>query len=157
MFGTPILQVGDLAPELKLKDQNGNLVFLRDFAGKKWVVLYFYPKDDTPGCTKEACNFRDASELLDRFNVQVLGVSVDSRESHQTFARKLKLRFPLLADPDRKVTKAYGALAFYRLARRTTFIIDPEGRIRKVFPRVDPKTHTGEVVAALEALQGSGP
>lgn len=153
MFSTPILQVGDTAPELKLKDQNGNLVFLRDFAGKKWVVLYFYPKDDTPGCTKEACSFRDESHRLERFNVQVLGVSVDNRESHQAFARKLKLSFPLLADPDRKVTKTYGALAFYRLAKRMTFIIDPEGTIRKVFSQVNPKTHVEEVVTALEELQ----
>jgi peroxiredoxin Q/BCP len=152
MFDQPTLQIGDTAPELKLKDQQGNLVFLRDYAGK-WVVLYFYPKDDTPGCTREACSFRDESERLAPFNVQVLGVSVDSRESHEGFARKFKLNFPLLADPTKKVTKAYGALAFYRLARRMTFIICPQGKIRKIFRSVNPRTHVEEVAQALKELQ----
>ena len=146
------LQIGDTAPELKLKDQHGNLVFLRDYAGR-WVVLYFYPKDDTPGCTREACNFRDGSERLAAFNVQVLGVSVDSRESHESFARKFKLNFPVLADPTKKITRAYGALAFYRLARRMTFIIDPQGKIRKIFKSVNPKIHVEEVAQALTELQ----
>jgi peroxiredoxin Q/BCP len=152
MFGDIKLQVGDSAPELKLKDQHGNLVFLRDYAGK-WVVLYFYPKDGTPGCTREACRFRDESQQLAPFNVQVIGVSVDDRESHEKFARKFKLNFPLLADPTKKVTKAYGALAFYRLARRMTFIIDPDGKIRKIFAKVDPNTHVEEIIAALKELQ----
>lgn len=146
------LKVGDSAPELKLKDQHGNLAFLRDYAGK-WVVLYFYPKDHTPGCTREACQFRDESERLAPLNVQVIGVSVDDRESHESFAKKHKLNFPLLADPAKKVTKAYGALAFYRLARRMTFIIDPEGKIRKVFKSVNPNRHVDEVVEALKELQ----
>jgi thioredoxin-dependent peroxiredoxin len=152
MFGDVKLQVGDSAPELKLKDQHGNLVFLRDYAGK-WVVLYFYPKDGTPGCTREACRFRDESQQLAPFNVQVIGVSVDDRESHERFAGKFKLNFPLLADPTKKVTKAYGALAFYRLARRMTFIIDPDGKIRKIFAKVDPNTHVEEIIAALKELQ----
>ncbi len=147
------LKVGDPAPELKLKDQNGNLVFLRDFAQKKWVVLYFYPKDDTPGCTKEACSFRDESAVLAPFNVQIIGVSVDNAESHKSFAKKLNLNFPLLADPTKKVTKAYGALAFYRLAKRMTFIIDPQGLIRKIFDSVIPQTHVEAIVAALKELQ----
>jgi peroxiredoxin Q/BCP len=151
------VQVGDQAPELKLKDQDGNMVFLRDFAGKKWVVLYFYPKDDTQGCTKEACSFQDQSERLAPFNVQVLGVSVDNRESHQAFARKFGLKFPLLADPTRKVTKSYGALAFYRLAKRMTFVIDPEGKIRKIFARVNPATHLDEIIDALKELQSPSP
>jgi thioredoxin-dependent peroxiredoxin len=157
MFNDVTLQIGDLAPELKLKDQNGNLVFLRDYASKKWVVLYFYPKDDTPGCTKEACSFRDESERLAPFNAQILGVSVDSSESHKKFARKYKLNFPLLADSAKKVTKIYGALAFYRLARRMTFIIDPEGKIRKVFKRVDPNTHVDEIIESLKDLQSRPP
>jgi len=152
MFDQTTLQIGDAAPELKLKDQHGNLVFLRDYAGR-WVVLYFYPKDDTPGCTREACNFRDESERLAPFNVQVLGVSVDNRESHESFARKHKLNFPLLADPTKKITRAYGALAFYRLARRMTFIIDTQGKIRKIFMSVNPKTHVEEVALALTELQ----
>jgi len=152
MFDQATLQIGDTAPELKLKDQHGNLVFLRDYAGR-WVVLYFYPKDDTPGCTREACNFRDGSERLAAFNVQVLGVSVDSRESHESFARKFKLTFPVLADSTKKITRAYGALAFYRLARRMTFIIDPQGKIRKIFKSVNPKIHVEEVAQALTELQ----
>jgi len=152
MIDQTTLQIGDPAPELKLKDQHGNLIFLRDFAGR-WVVLYFYPKDDTPGCTREACNFRDASERLAPFNVQVLGVSVDTRESHESFARKFKLNFPLLADPTKKITRAYGALAFYRLARRTTFIIDPQGKIRRIFKTVNPKMHVDEFAQALTELQ----
>ena len=152
MFDQTTLQIGDTAPELKLKDQHGNLVFLRDYTGQ-WVVLYFYPKDDTPGCTREACNFRDESERLAPFKVQVLGVSVDSRESHENFARKFKLNFPLLADPTKKITRAYGALAFYRLARRMTFVIDPQGKIRKIFKSVNPKTHVEEVAQALKELQ----
>ena len=152
MFDQATLQIGDTAPELKLKDQHGDLVFLRDYAGR-WVVLYFYPKDDTPGCTREACNFRDGSERLAAFNVQVLGVSVDSRESHESFARKFKLNFPVLADSTKKITRAYGALAFYRLARRMTFIIDPQGKIRKIFKSVNPKIHVEEVVQALTELQ----
>lgn len=152
MFEQATLQIGDTAPELKLKDQQGNLIFLRDYAGR-WVVLYFYPKDDTPGCTREACNFRDESVRLATFNVQVLGISVDSRESHESFAKKFNLNFPLLADPTKKIARAYGALAFYRLARRMTFIIDPQGKIRKIFKSVNPKTHVEEVAQALTELQ----
>jgi thioredoxin-dependent peroxiredoxin len=152
MFDQITLQIGDTAPELKLKDQHGNLVFLRDYAGR-WVVLYFYPKDDTPGCTREACNFRDESERLTPFNAQVLGVSVDSRESHENFAKKFKLNFPVLSDPTKKITRSYGALAFYRLARRMTFIIDPQGKIRRIFKSVNPKIHVEEVAQALRELQ----
>ena len=147
------LQVGDSAPELKLKDQDGNLVFLRDFFDKKWVVLYFYPKDDTPGCTKEACNFRDNLGQLSESGVQVIGVSVDNTQSHKRFAKKFKLNFPLLSDPTKKVTKAYGALAFYRLARRMTFIIDKQGKVRKIFPNVNPAGHVDEIIQALRELQ----
>ena len=156
MFEQATLKIGDTAPELKLKDQHGNLVFLRDYTGR-WVVLYFYPKDDTPGCTREACNFRDESDRLSPFNAQVLGVSVDSRESHETFARKFKLNFPLLADPTKKITRAYGALAFYRLARRMTFIIDPQGKVRRIFNSVNPKAHVEEVAQALTELQAPAP
>jgi thioredoxin-dependent peroxiredoxin len=153
MIPSTKLQVGDIAPELKLKDQDGNLVFLRDFFDKKWVVLYFYPMDDTPGCTKEACNFRDNLGRLSELGVQVIGVSVDNNQSHKRFANKFKLNFPLLADPTKKVTKAYGALAFYRLARRMTFIIDKQGKVRKVFPKVNPAGHVDEIIQALRELQ----
>jgi thioredoxin-dependent peroxiredoxin len=153
MITSPQLQVGDSAPELKLKDQDGRLVFLRDFFNNKWVVLYFYPMDDTPGCTKEACNFRDNLGQLSELGVQVIGVSVDNYQSHKRFANKFKLNFPLLSDPTKKVTKAYGALAFYRLARRMTFIIDKQGKVRKIFPKVNPAGHTGEIIQALKELQ----
>ncbi len=155
MFGELQLKEGDPAPELKLKDQHGNLVFLRDFREKKWLVLYFYPKDDTPKCTMEACSFRDTIEELRKADVQVVGVSTDTGESHQSFARKHRLNFPLLADPTRKVTRVYGALAFYRLARRMTFLIDKQGTIRRIFPKVNPKTHVGEIQKALKELQAT--
>ena len=129
MIGNASLELGQQAPDFKLKDQNENLVFLRDFANRKWVVLYFYPKDQTPGCTKEACNFRDNIDRFVALNVQVLGVNVDDSRSHQAFSTKHRLNFPLLADTTKKVTKAYGALAFYRLPRRMTFVIDPKGKI----------------------------
>ncbi len=147
------IEVGQPAPELKLKDQNENLVFLRDFANRKWVVLYFYPKDQTPGCTKEACNFRDNIDRFIALNVQVLGVNVDDSRSHQAFSTKHRLNFPLLADTTKKVTKAYGALAFYRLPRRMTFVIDPEGKIRKIFSHVNPLNHAEELLAVLKELQ----
>src|SRR4051794_17378542 len=153
MITSTQLQVGDSAPELKLKDQDGRLVFLRDFFNKKWVVLYFYPMDDTPGCTKEACNFRDNLGQLSELGAQVIGVSVDDYQSHKRFANKFKLNFPLLSVPTKKVAKAYGALAFYRLARRMTFIIDKQGKVRKIFPKVNPAGHTDEIIQALEDLQ----
>jgi thioredoxin-dependent peroxiredoxin len=153
MITTAKVQVGDNAPELKLKDQDGHLVFLRDFFDKKWVVLYFYPMDDTPGCTKEACNFRDNLGRLTELGVQVIGVSVDNYQSHKRFANKFKLDFPLLSDPTKKVTKAYGALAFYRLAKRMTFIIDKQGKVRKIFPKVNPAGHIDEIIEALRELQ----
>jgi peroxiredoxin Q/BCP len=153
MITSAKVQVGDSAPELKLKDQDGHLVFLRDFFDKKWVVLYFYPMDDTRGCTKEACNFRDNLGRLTELGVQVIGVSVDNHQSHKRFANRFKLDFPLLSDPTKKVTKAYGALAFYRLAKRMTFIIDKQGKIRKIFPKVNPAGHIDEIIEALRELQ----
>ncbi|MEW5975412.1 MAG: peroxiredoxin [Acidobacteriota bacterium] len=156
MFPQIHLKEGDPAPELKLKDQHGNLVWLRDYLSKKWVVLYFYPKDHTPGCTQEACDLRDNMERLLEHEAQVVGVSVDDHESHGRFARKHGLNFPLLADPKKKVTRSYGALAFYRLARRMTFIIDQQGTIRKIFPKVNPKTHVEEVLRALQELKQRG-
>jgi thioredoxin-dependent peroxiredoxin len=152
LFDSFQLKEGDPAPELKLKDQDGNLVFLRDFREKNWVLLYFYPKDDTPGCTVEACSLRDALEDLTRAGVQLLGVSTDTGESHQRFARKYRLNFPLLSDPKRKVARAYGALAFYRLARRMTFLIDPQGIIRRIFPKVNPRMHAEEIRKVLMEL-----
>ena len=153
MPGNTSLELGQPAPDFKLKDQNDNLVFLRDFANRMWVVLYFYPKDQTPGCTKEASSFRDNIDRFIALNVQVLGVNVDNSCSHKSFSNRYQLNFPLLADTTKKVTKAYGALAFYRLPRRMTFIIDPAGRIRKIFSHVNPSNHVEELLVALKELQ----
>lgn len=131
---------------------------LEDYRGR-WVVLYFYPKDDTPGCTKEACAFRDAHAELKALGAVVLGVSADGVESHRRFAEKYGLNFPLLADPEKAVIRAYGAWGkknlygrVYEGVMRYTFLIDPEGRIARVWKKVKPATHAQEVAAALREL-----
>jgi len=123
------------------------------------VVLYFYPKDDTPGCTTEACNFRDDIFELRALGAEVLGVSLDSAESHAKFARKHGLPFPLLSDSEGVVAEKYGCLGNklgFRYAQRHTFIIDPQGRVAKAYRDVDPKVHSRQVIADLAALQGKG-
>ena len=149
------LRVGDRAPAFALQTTGGETVKLSDFRGKR-VVLYFYPKDDTPGCTKEACGFRDAGQQLASRNTVVLGVSRDTPVSHQRFADKFRLPFPLLSDPDAAVCKAYGAYKQKSLygrsflgIERSTFIIDEEGRIAAVFPKVRVEGHVDEVLQAL--------
>jgi peroxiredoxin Q/BCP len=152
------LAVGDPAPAFELEDQNGESRRLADYRGQ-WVVLYFYPKDDTPGCTTEACNFRDDVPRLRQLGARVLGVSLDSRASHAEFAEAYHLPFPLLADRDGEVARAYGAyfgLGPLRFAKRHTFIIDPDGRIARIYRDVKPASHSDEVVAAVMALQGGG-
>ncbi len=147
--------VGNPAPDVSLMDQNGETLSLSHYRGR-WVVLYFYPKDDTPGCTTEACQFRDAYQSLKNLGAEVLGVSIDQRESHAAFAKKFSLPFPLLADTDGAVARGYGALWGLwplRFARRHTFLIDPQGRIARVYRQVDPQTHSREVIADLKALQ----
>ena len=139
---------GDTAPDFELIDQNMQTQALRNYAGK-WVVLYFYPKDDTPGCTEEACNFRDDWAQLQQMGVAVLGVSLDDVASHKAFAEKYHLPFPLLADLDGSTAKAYGAKALL-WAKRYTFIINPDGKIAETYLKVDPKTHSREVIAALK-------
>jgi peroxiredoxin Q/BCP len=149
---------GSAAPDFALQDQNGQTHRLADYAGR-WLVLYFYPKDDTPGCTKEACRFRDDIGVLGDLNAAVVGVSVDDVRSHADFARKYQLPFPLLSDPDGKTAAAYGSLlnlGVARLARRHTFIISPDGRIAARFDKVDPARHAQEVARALQALQRVG-
>lgn len=149
------LQIGQTAPDFKLTDQNNKTHSLADYKGK-WVVLYFYPKDDTPGCTKEACTFRDDIFKLRELGAQVLGVSLDSAESHAKFAEKYGLPFPLLADTDGKVTESYGALmnlVVAKVAKRYTYLIDPEGKIRKTYLTVDPAKHAREIIGDLQALQ----
>jgi len=146
---------GSAAPDFELPDQNGQVHRLGDYAGR-WLVLYFYPRDDTPGCTKEASRFRDDIGVLDDLNAAVVGVSVDDTQSHAEFARKYTLPFPLLSDPDGKTAAAYGSLlnlGVIRFARRHTFIIAPDGRIAARFDKVDPARHAQQVAHTLKTLQ----
>lgn len=146
---------GQKAPDFSLPDQHGDAVRLTDQRGK-WVVLYFYPKDDTPGCTKEACSFRDNIVGIQQLNATVLGVSVDSVLSHEKFAKKHRLNFQILSDNQFQVTKEYGVLTRFMgesYARRSTVVIDPKGTIRKIFPSVRPENHAIEIHRTLEALQ----
>lgn len=150
--------IGAPAPAFSLPDQAGKTHTLTDYAGR-WLVLYFYPKDGTPGCTAEACNFRDDIARIRRLDAEVVGVSVDSVASHAEFAEEHGLPFPLLADEGGKVAESYGALRdlmVMQLAKRHTYIIDPQGRVAQRYLEVDPKTHAAEVVADLERLQKAG-
>jgi thioredoxin-dependent peroxiredoxin len=149
------LKEGDMAPEFTTATNGGGKVSLSDFKGKN-VVLYFYPKDDTPGCTKEACGFRDNFAEFKKRGAVVLGVSTDSGKSHDKFVEKYKLPFPLLADEDKKIAGAYdvwGEKSFmvrkYLGMLRVTFLIGPDGRIKKIWPQVKPDEHAAEVLAAL--------
>jgi peroxiredoxin Q/BCP len=146
--------VGDSAPAFRLQDQNSEWHQLEDYRGK-WLAIYFYPKDDTPGCTTEACNFRDNVYVFRRIGAEVLGISLDDVASHKEFADKYKLPFTLLADPNGETVEAYGTmrdLLVTRMARRESFLINPEGIIAKHYAKVDPDTHTDEVIADLERL-----
>jgi len=145
-------QVGQKAPAVSLPSQDGSTVSLKDFRGK-WVVLYFYPKDNTPGCTIEAHNFqRDLSKYEEK-NAVILGVSVDSSASHQDFCTKQSLTFKLLADTEKKVVAEYGSLSERGFASRNTFLIDPKGKIVKVWTAVKPSEHSEEILATLSELQ----
>ncbi|QGT79471.1 redoxin domain-containing protein [Guyparkeria halophila] len=151
------LAVGDPAPVFALPDQDGETRRLEDYRGQ-WLVLYFYPKDDTPGCTTEACSFRDNINRLIAQDAAVLGVSMDSVASHADFAREYELPFPLLADPDGEVVERYGALSDFmvvKFAKRQTFIIDPEGNIATIYRKVDPDEHVKDVLDDLKALRGN--
>jgi len=145
------VETGMKAPDFTARITSGKTVHLHDYKGKK-VVLYFYPKDDTPGCTVEACGLRDQYQKVRELNAEVLGVSVDSVDSHQKFTDKFHLPFQLVADPDKSITKAYGVLNDKsNMARRVTFIIDEQGKIAKVFETVKPAEHPAEVLQALKA------
>ncbi|MBK8171095.1 MAG: peroxiredoxin [Sandaracinaceae bacterium] len=146
------LAVNDQAPAFSARDQAGNTRTLQEFRGHP-VVLYFYPRDATPGCTQEACAFRDSWERILGMGAFVLGVSTDSVESHASFAAEQRLNFPLLADPDERIIGAYGVSTTLGLAHRMTYIIDGNGRIAHVFPDVDPSVHVDEVIAVLERLR----
>lgn len=142
------LQEGQIAPDFSAQDEQGNTIHLKDFQGKKNIVLYFYPKDDTPGCTIEACNFRDAYSQYQTKDTQILGVSFDDALSHQAFKKKFHLSFPLLVDQDRKIAQAYGVLGD-KYPSRDTIIIDKNGKILKIFRKVDPAGHSGEILNLL--------
>jgi len=149
------LKEGDLAPGFSATTNGGGRVSLADFKGKN-VVLYFYPKDDTPGCTREACAFRDHFAEFQKRGAVVLGVSTDSAKSHDKFAGKYKLPFTLLADEDKKIVEAYGVWGEktfmwrkFTGTQRVTFLIGPDGRIKKIWPKVKPEEHAAEVLAAL--------
>lgn len=149
------LKVGELAPPFSLLDQQGQERRLDEFKGL-WLVLYFYPKDDTPGCTKEACRFRDDYTALQKNGAQVVGISVDSRAAHANFAQKHRLPFPLLADTQGHVARSYGALinlGYLKLAKRHTFLIDPASRVAKIYLSVDPNTHAQTVFKDMQALK----
>lgn len=150
-------QVGQKAPDFRLQDQNGKWHTPADHQGH-WVVLYFYPKDFTPGCTTEVCAFRDDVAKLRQQGADVLGVSLDDVKSHAEFAAKYHVPFPLLSDADSKTAQAYGVLASklgFKYARRTTFLIDPQGKVAKVYPDVDPEKNSAQVLADLAAMKAS--
>lgn len=146
------------APNFNLPDENGNIHKLEDYKGK-WLILYFYPKDDTPGCTKEACNFRDSSEEYKKLGVSILGVSKDNVKSHKKFAEKHKLNFPILADESGEVIKSYGAWGEksmfgkkYMGILRNTYLINPKGEIQKEYKGVKPEFHNEEVLKELNEV-----
>jgi len=147
------LKVGDKAPNFTLQDQNDITHTLSDYEGQ-WIVLYFYPKDDTPGCTTQACDFRDAVKRIIASKAVLFGLSLDSVRSHKLFAEKYNLPFSLLADETGEVSKFYDSLSsFFKVANRNTFIIDPEGNIAKIYLSVNPKTHSEMVLNDLNNLQ----
>ena len=147
--------VGDSAPTFKLQDQNGDWHTLGDYKGK-YVVLFFYPKDGTPGCTTEACNFRDNIFAFDDLNTQILGISLDDVDSHKEFSEKYSLPYPILADIEKESAVDYGVLGKFlmmTITKRESFIIDPDGLIVKHYKNVDPEKHTDEVIEELKSLQ----
>lgn len=149
------IQLGQSASNFTLVDQHNKQHTLSDYQGK-WVVLYFYPKDDTPGCTTEACSFRDAINHIIAKRAVVFGISLDDVESHQQFSKKNKLPFSILSDPAGKVAKQYDSLGDYwvvKFAKRNSFVINPTGNIVKIYKGVDPQTHVQEVLKDLSNLQ----
>src|SRR5215510_1635712 len=150
-----MLKEGSTAPAFKTNDANGETVSLKDLRGQK-VVLYFYPKDDTPGCTKEACSFRDAFTKFKKRGIKVLGISTDNEASHQKFVKKYQLPFTLLTDTDHAIADAYGTYGekkfmgrTYLGVKRITFLIDEQGKIKKIFEKVKPDEHASEVLEAF--------
>ena len=155
VMAAPILKIGDDAPTFALPDSQGNQVNLTDYKGK-WLVLYFYPKDDTPGCTTEACHFRDDFKFLESLGAKVVGVSIDDSFSHKKFAEKYNLPFPLLSDSSGEVASRYGALNNFlvvKLAKRYTYLINPQGKIAKIYLSIDTSKHSQEIIEDLKTLK----
>lgn len=149
------LKIGDDAPSFTLNDAQGQTHYLSDYAGK-YLVLYFYPKDDTPGCTKEACHFRDDMAQLEKLGAKVVGISVDNGESHANFAKKYHLPFPLLADTNGAVADSYHALTnlyVVKIAKRYTFLISPTGKFAKIYKSVDTSNHSQQIIDDLKLIQ----
>jgi peroxiredoxin Q/BCP len=149
------LEVGQSAPDFKLADQHGKIHTLADFHGK-WLALYFYPKDDTPGCTKQACTFRDGLQELADLGAEVIGISVDNTNSHADFAKKYHLQFPLLADTAAEIAARYHSLinlGIVKFARRNTFLIDPQGKIARIYLSASAAQNSKEVIKDLKQLQ----
>jgi peroxiredoxin Q/BCP len=149
--GTGLLPVGSFAPELSALDQNGKSHSLVEERGHA-VIVYFYPKDGTPGCTKEACAFRDTWKSYTDAGVQVFGISADDQKSHEQFAKEEKLPFPILADPDHKWIGAFGVATRLGMASRVSFLLDKEGKVAKIYPDVDPAFHAADVLKDAAAL-----
>lgn len=154
-----MITIGEIAPDFSLPDQDGNQHTLSNYRGQ-WVVLYFYPKDDTPGCTTEACTIRDNMPRFDTIQAKIFGISADSIQSHQKFTTKFTLNFPLLADIDHAVCEAYAVWKPKKLfgkeflgVMRSSFIINPEGKIVKIYEKVDPDVHAQELLQDLAELQ----
>ncbi|MCL4346284.1 MAG: peroxiredoxin [Candidatus Thermoplasmatota archaeon] len=145
-----LLDAGKTIPEFETVDQHGKRISSRDMKGKV-SVIYFYPKDDTPGCTTEACEFRDSMEEYRKNGIEVYGISVDSENSHKKFNDKYSLNFTLLADKEKSISEKFGVLGG-RVASRVTFIVDRDGKIRYVFPKVSPKGHSAEVIGKIREL-----
>jgi thioredoxin-dependent peroxiredoxin len=149
------LQIGSDAPDFALNDANGKTHKLSDYR-HQYLVLYFYPKNDTPGCTKEACHFRDDMAQLERLGAKIIGVSVDNSQSHKQFAEKYHLPFPLLADTDGAVAEKYHALTnllLFKIAKRHTFLINPQGKISKIYTSVNVSNHSQQIIDDLKQLE----
>jgi len=147
-----MIKEGQKAPDFNALDYNGKKVNLKNFRGKN-VVLYFYPKDDTPGCIKEACSFRDDIQMYKGMDAEVVGVSVDGIESHKKFSNKYGLNFTLLSDKKKVITKKYGVLKITGMAKRTTFLIGKDGKVKYVFKDVKPDGHSKEVLQKLKEMR----
>ena len=145
-------KVGDIAPGFEGETYGGEKIKLSDYKGKSIIALYFYPKDNTPGCTKEACSMRDTMDELQKLGVQVLGVSTDGVKSHESFRNKFDLNFPLLSDKSKGIITAYGAQSDYGSARRITFLVDKSGVIRHVWTKVKTASHSHEVIEKVKEL-----